>query len=107
MGALRFIHRVARRIMRKHTGSVWDRAPHAVGLSKCHFLLSMFVSLPLLYVKGISTLSEMQMVREGVEPGEGGLGGGLPWVIDYLGLCGQMPQGKMLCGSVTRRVRPS
>lgn len=92
MRILRFIRRVAGRITRKHTGSVWHRAPRAVTQSKCHFPLSRFVSLLLLSVKGISTWPEMQMVRQDVEPGEGGLGVGLPWDSDYLSLCGQMPR---------------
>lgn len=79
MGVLRFILRAAGTIKRTHTGSAWGRALQAVGGTKCHFLLPMFVSLLLLQVRVISTLSETQVVREGVEPGEGGLGCRLPW----------------------------
>ena len=49
----------------KHLG----QAPHAVGPSQCHSPLPTFVS-GLLCVKSISTWSEKQMGREGVDPGE-------------------------------------
>lgn len=88
--------------MKNRMGSVWDRAWHRVGLSKCHFPLPTFVPWLLMSVltTGTCTWAEEQMVREGVEQGEGGLGGGLPWLVR------QMPR-EALCGSIIRRPRSS